>query len=139
MLITGSSCTAQTAKNEKLVEALNNSELVIRGTLIRVGQTDYRLDYYDYHEQDSHAEFLNAKGYGGGGPSWLGIVYGAIKLADPTILDNIRFDDESDGLAIWSTDKESLIKIGRLISMVKTDERLLLQAIQVAEQNGQME
>lgn len=133
------SCNGQTAKNDALVDALTNSEIEIRGNLIELSQAEFRLDYYDIHEKDSHYKFLNSKGYQGGGPSWLGIIYGAIQMSDPTILTKIRFDDEAEGLAIWSSDKESLRKIGRLISMVKSNEQILIQAIKVAEQNGEME
>ena len=133
------SCSAPMEKNEQLVNFLNNSELKIRGNLIEVGTDEYRLDYYDIGEPDSHYSFLSAKGYQGGGPTWLGIVYGAAHLSDPQLLTNIRFDDEAEGLAIWSSDKETLLRIGRLISVIKSDEAILKQAIQVAEQDGEME
>lgn len=129
----------QTAKNDKLVNALNNSALKIRGNLVEISPNEYRLDYYDIHEQDSHYEFLNSKGYQGGGPSWLGIIYGVIQMSDPAIENKIRFDDEAEGLAIWSSDKESLEKVGRLISVVKSDESIMLKAALVAEQAGEME
>ncbi|PSR55277.1 hypothetical protein AHMF7605_18095 [Adhaeribacter arboris] len=135
------SCSSgnQTSKNDKLVQALNNPDLTIRGNLVEIGPNEYRVDYYDIHEKDSHFAFLNKKGYQGGGPSWLGIIYGAIQMSDPTIAAKIRFDDEAEGLAIWSSDRESLNKVGRLISMVKSDESIILKAIQVAEQAGEME
>ncbi len=133
------SCNAPMEKNVQLVNALNNPKLKIRGNLIKVGTDEYRLDYYDVSEKDSHYNFLSANGYQGGGPSWLGIVYGAAHLSDPQLLTNIRFDDEAEGLAIWSSDKETLLKIGRLISVMKSDEAILKQAIQVAEQDGEME
>jgi hypothetical protein len=41
--------------------------------------------------------------------------------------------------AIWSANKESLMKIGRLIAVVKSDEAVLKQAIRVAEESGEME
>lgn len=106
---------------------------------MEISQSMYRLDYYDVSEKDSHYQFLSSQGYQGGGPSWLGITYGAIKLSETALLDKIRFDDEADGLAIWSSDKEALLKIGRLLSVIKSDETILKQAIQVAEENGEME
>jgi hypothetical protein len=130
---------SQIAKNDKLVNALNNSDLQIRGNLIEISSNEYRLDYYDVYEKDSHFEFLNEKGYQGGGPSWLGIIYGAIQMSDPTIEGKVRFDDEAEGLAIWSSDRKSLEKVGRLISVVKSDEGIMLKAVQVAEQAGEME
>ncbi|WP_205500878.1 Imm51 family immunity protein [Rufibacter psychrotolerans] len=139
LLLMSCSKGSQTPKNEKLVLALNNPDLAIRGTLVEISPNEYRLDYYDVHEKDSHLAFLSKKGYQGGGPTWLGIIYGAIQLSDPAIEAKIRFDDEAEGLAIWSSDKESLEKIGRLISVVKSDESVMAQAIQVAEQAGEME
>ena len=132
-------CSSPMEKNKLLLNALNNSEIKIRGTLIEISQNEYRLDYYDVSEEDSHYNFLSSNGYQGGGPSWLGIIYGAIQLSDPAILTKIRFDDEADGLAIWSSDKETLLKIGRLISVIKSDESTLKQAIRMAEQEGEME
>ena len=132
-------CSGQIEKNQKLINSLNDSEMEIRGNLIEMGENDYRLDYYDVYEKDSHYKFLESKGYQGGGPSWLGIIYGAIKLSEPDLLIGIRFDDEAEGLAIWCSDKSKLEKIGRLISMVKSDDELLMKAIKVAENDGQME
>jgi hypothetical protein len=91
------------------------------------------------YEKDSDYNFLIEKGFQGGGPSWLGIVYGAVQMSDPDLQSKLRFDDEAEGLAIWSADKASLEKVGRLIAVVKSDERILLQAIEVAENAGQME
>ncbi|WP_210464003.1 Imm51 family immunity protein [Rufibacter roseolus] len=139
LLIMSCNANSQTLKNKKLLSALNNSSLKGRGNLIEITSNEFRLDYYDIHEKDSHLEFLNAKGYQGGGPSWLGIIYGAIQMSDPTIESKIRFDDEAEGLAIWSSDRETLEKVSRLISVVKSDEGILLKAIEVADQAGQME
>jgi len=52
------------------------------------------------HEKDSHFKELTEKGYQGGGPSWKGIVYGALKMSDPAILTKIGFDEEAEELAI---------------------------------------
>ncbi len=133
------SCSGQTEKNQKLINSLTNKKIAIRGNLVKVKETEFRLDYYDSSEKDSHYQFLESKGYQGGGPSWVGIIYGAIKMSDSKLLDDVRFDDESDGVAIWSSDKVKLEKIGRLISIVKIDKKILMQAIRIAEQDGQME
>ncbi|MFD2245434.1 Imm51 family immunity protein [Pontibacter ruber] len=139
LILMSCSGNGQTAKNDKLVKALNNSTLETRGKLVEISPNEYRLDYYDVHEEDSHFEYLSEKGYQGGGPSWLGIIYGAIQMSDPAIHSEISFDDEAEGLAIWSSDKESLEKIGRLIYVVKSDENIMMEAIKVAEQAGEME
>lgn len=133
------SCNSQNPKNEKLTFALTDYESEIRGKVIKISSKEYRFDYYDVYENDSHFDFLISKGYQGGGPSWLGIIYGAIKMSDPEILNKIRFDEEAKGIAIWSSDKNSLEKIGRLITVLKNDETLLLKSINVAEQKGKME
>ncbi|MES2733649.1 MAG: Imm51 family immunity protein [Bacteroidota bacterium] len=128
-----------TSKNNKLVDALENVTIKPRGELVEISSTNFRLDYYDVSEKDTHVKFLEAHDYQGGGPSWLGIIYGAVKMSDPSLLDRIRFDDEADGIAIWSSEKEILMKIGRLISVVKRDEKILIEAIRIAEEDGQME
>jgi len=133
------SCQQQFDPEQKLVNALTGQSITIRGNLIEIDKRTYRLDYYDVHEPDSHYEQLASKGYQGGGPSWLGITYGAIKLSNEAFLCKIRFDDEADGLAIWSSDKPALQQIGRLISVVKADEQLLNRCITVAEAHWQME
>lgn len=133
------SCSGQTEKNQKLINSLTNKKIAIRGNLIKVNETEFRLDYYDTSEKDSHYKFLESKGYQGGGPSWVGIIYGAIKMSDSELLDEIRFDEEAEGLAIWASDKSKLEKIGRLISIVKSDNSILVQAISIAERDGQME
>ncbi|WP_272151329.1 Imm51 family immunity protein [Tenacibaculum aiptasiae] len=133
------SCNKQVQKNQKLIHSLTDEGIEIRGNLIQVNKLEFRLDYYDVYEKDSSFEFLKTKGYQGGGPSWAGIIYGAIKMSDEILLEEIRFDDEAEGLAIWSSDKSKLEKIGRLISVIKLDERILMQAIEIAEISGKME
>lgn len=126
-------------RNEKLYNALTDKSIEIRGKIIDNPKSEYRYDYYDIYEKDSCLKKLTDKGYQGGGPSWVGIVYGAIRMSDDKLLSNTRFDEEADGLAMWSYDRESLEKIGRLIAVIKTDEKILNECILVAEKNGQME
>ena len=125
--------------SEELFISLTDQRIEPRGHLVELEPRLFRLDYYDVSEPDSHYEFLSKRGYQGGGPSWLGIIFGAIRMSDPEILQRIRFDEEGDGLAIWGSEKESLTQIMRLIAKVKSDDRLLLKAIQVAEEFGEME
>jgi hypothetical protein len=126
-------------KNDKLIKALNDTTINIRGSIIEIPNSDFRYDYYDIYEKDSYSERLIERGYQGGGPSWKGIVFGALKMSDPTILNKIRFDEEAEGLAIWSSDEETLRKIGRLIATVKSDENILNGCISVAESAFEME
>ena len=129
----------QLEPNDKLVKALSDQSIPIRGNLVKIDEQTYRLDYYDIYESDSHFEQLSSKGYQGGGPTWLGITYGAIQLSNPELLDQIRFDDEADGLAIWSSGRPTLEQIGRLISTIKSDDLLMNHCIDIAEANWRIE
>lgn len=133
------SCNSSFKKNEKLINALNNPNITMRGTVIKIPNSEFRFDYYDSDEKDTDVKTLQSMNYQGGGDSWAGIVYGAIKLSDESLLEKIRFDPEAEGLAIWSNDEESLRKIGRLISVIKADKIVLNQCIKTAEDNWQME
>lgn len=133
------SCSNSFDKNDKLLNAIGDTTITIRGNVIVISANDYRLDYYDISEIDSHSNFLQNKGFQGGGYSWEGIVFGAIELSDPGILNSIRFDPEAEGLVIWSTDRTSLEKIGRLIAILKTDEEVLMECIEVAQRRLKME
>lgn len=132
-------CSNSITRNERLYNSLNDTTILIRGNIIEIGENDYRFDYYDVSESDSHSDYLQKKGFQGGGYSWEGIVYGAIELSDPSILNSIRFDPEAGGLAIWSRDKTSLEKIGRLIAVVKTDNEILMECMEIAQKKLKME
>ena len=41
------SCNTSTEKNEKLVRAVQDSTITIRGNLIEIAKNDFRFDYYD--------------------------------------------------------------------------------------------
>jgi hypothetical protein len=131
-------CNSQEKKEPKLLDALTNVSITSRGLIHKI-DNEYRLDYFDVYEKDSHMIFLLEKGYQAGGPSWLGIIYGAIKLSDNKILSQIRFDDEAEGITIWSKNKKSLEKISRLISVIKSNDKLLLKCISIASKNWKME
>ena len=133
------SCNGNATKNERLINALTDSTMTTRGNIIKISQTEFRFDYYDVHEKDSDLEILEKMKYQGGGYSWEGIVYGAIKLSDENLLNEIRFDPEAEGLAIWSNNEESLKKVGRLIAVIKSDDKILLDCIERAKKNWKME
>lgn len=132
-------CNPPVEKNEVLINALEDVSIEIRGNLVDIPSHDFRFDYYDVSEEDTHFPFLQNQGFQGGGYSWEGIVYGAIMLSDPSILNKIRFDAEAEGLAIWSSDKTSLQKIGRLITVLKRDDSILNACIKVAVSHSKIE
>ena len=139
LLIIIFSCNQSITKNQKLVEALSDSSIIIRGNLIELSGSEFRFDYYDYYEDDSDFEMLQELNYQGGGYSWEGIVYGAVVLSDESLLNEIRFDPEAEGLAVWSNSAETLNKIGRLISVIKSDDKVLFECIDVANSSFKME
>jgi hypothetical protein len=110
-----------------------------RGNLFAVGQGEYAYDYYDSFEEDSIAPMLQQRGYQGGGESWAGIVYGLLKLRAPEILQQVRLDPEAGGLRIWSSNRDSLTKVAKLVTQAHGDSKLLDLAIKAAEIDSEME
>ena len=66
------SCSNSTHENEKLKNAVNDTTISIRGNIIKISENEYRLDYYDVSESDSHVDFLQNEGFQSGGYSWEG-------------------------------------------------------------------
>jgi hypothetical protein len=124
---------------QNALATLEQQSSIARGSIIQISKTEFRYDYYDVNEKDSDFEFLIAKGYQGGGPSWEGIVYGILTLENPKILTEIRFDAEGEGLSIISSSKASLEKIALLVAKVKSNRSLLLKAIERAKKDQRME
>lgn len=106
---------------------------------MHVSEKNFRYDYYDVREPDSSYQRLAAMGYQGGGPSWAGIVFGLLKLKQPRLMRKLRFDEEGEGLAIWSADRNALQLVAELVTQAKSDKDLLKQAIAKAVAAGQME
>lgn len=93
----------------------------------------FSLFYFDTYEKDSHAKFLQSKGYHGGGPSWLAIIYTAFNIFDPNIIDGLKFDVEVSGVTFKTNNKEDLLMIARVIAVIKSDETILLEMIKRAK------
>lgn len=127
------SCVSTPEPSKELIAALNDDNLAIRGKIITIAPNDFRYDYYDIHEEDTHYDKLRSLGYQGGGVTWAAIIYGAIRLSDPKISDNIRFDEESDGVAIWCSDSITLTKVGRLVAFLKNNDELLLRSLEAGK------
>lgn len=109
-----------------------------RGSLAEVAPGEFRYAYHDVREADTCLDYLTAKGFGGGGESWAGIVYGLLMLRRPDVLELIRFDPGADGLVVRSSDREALEIIARLVTNAKQDRRLLDLALMTAVAAGQM-
>lgn len=112
---------------------------VPRGKLIEVSAGKLRYDYYDLDEPDSSYKRLAALGYQGGGPTWAGIVAGLVALRRPELRNELQFDDEAEGLAIWSSDRAALEAVADLIDQAKRDPALMDRALETAKAQGHME
>ncbi|WP_299628083.1 hypothetical protein [uncultured Tenacibaculum sp.] len=111
--------------------ALETKDLYFTGVLQLQGER-YRYDYHDVYEKDSLAKVLQESGYHGGGPSWLGIIYGAFKVGGSDLIDNLETKVEVSGITFWSTNRDDLEKIGRIVSLVKANDTALQLAIDKA-------
>ena len=125
------------APKELISTAITEASGAKRG-VIKDDEGAFRLDYDDVYEEDTQAKFLQEKGYHGGGPSWLGILYGAFSLCENDLVSNLDSDVSVTGLSFWSDKKEDLEKISRVIAVLKSDEKILLEAIEIAKKQELM-
>lgn len=123
---------------EKIQTAISDTSVKFQGKLQQEAGK-FRYDYHDVYQEDSLAKDLQASGYHGGGPSWLGIIYGAFKLCDNNLIDEVEMKVEVTGVTFWSANKEDLEKIGRVVGTIKTDDAILQLAIDKATELGIMQ
>ena len=122
---------------EVITKSITDTSLKTRGS-IKPEDTHFRLDYDDVYEEDTHAKFLQSKGFHGGGPSWLGILFGAFSLCENDLIKNTDSDVSVTGVSFWSDNKEDLEIISRVIEAIKSDEKILLEVIEIAKQHDMM-
>ncbi len=123
---------------EKIQTAITDTSVKFQGKLQQEAGK-FRYDYHDVYQEDSLAKDLQASGYHGGGPSWLGIIYGAFKLCDNNLIDEVEMKVEVTGVTFWSANKEDLEKIGRVVGTIKADDAILQLAIDKATELGIMQ
>ncbi|AUC15285.1 hypothetical protein BTO06_09100 [Tenacibaculum sp. SZ-18] len=123
---------------EKIQTAISDTSVKFQGKLQQEAGK-FRYDYHDVYQENSLAKDLQASGYHGGGPSWLGIIYGAFKLCDNNLIDNVEMKVEVTGVTFWSASKEDLEKIGRVVASIKGDDAILQLAIDKATELGIMQ
>jgi len=121
-----------------ITNALTNESLKARGIIKKEDDGAFRLDYDDVYEEDAHAKFLQSKGFHGGGPSWLGIIHGAFSMCENSLTANLDSDVSVTGVSYWSENVKDLEKIARVIAAIKSDEKILLQVIEIAKQQDMM-
>ncbi len=136
LFLSTSNLLAQDSK-ALLTSAMDDVSLKKRG-VIKPDEADFRLDYDDIYEEDTQAKFLQEKGFHGGGPSWLGIIYGAFSLCENDLIDNTDSDVSVSGVSFWSSSKEDLEKISRIIDLLKSNEKILLESIEIAKEKEMM-
>ena len=127
---------AQESK-DLLSKAINETSDQTRG-VIKEDTGAFRLDYDDVYEKDTHAKFLQGKGFHGGGPSWLGIIYGAFTLCGDELISKTDSDISVTGVSFWSESKDDLEKIRRVIAVLKGNETILMEAIEIAKKDDMM-
>ncbi|TVQ50979.1 MAG: hypothetical protein EA362_01095 [Saprospirales bacterium] len=120
---------------KKIKELLADEKIKGRGDIMDMEEHGFQLHYFDLNEADSHFDALSEQGFQGGGPTWYGIISGAIQLADPTLNDEIYIDDDSEGIIISSKSKAVLEKMSHLIGILKSEPELLAASIHIAEKN----
>ncbi len=126
------SLKAQGETRDKLINALTDTSIKVIGKLQEANGGKFKYDFHDAYRDDSSAKQLQAEGYHGGGPSWLGIIYGAFKICDSDLIDTIEMEIEVTGVRFWSTNKEDLDQIGRIVSVIKSDEAILKECVNKA-------
>lgn len=118
--------------DDKIEGVLENSSIPMRGKIAEENGA-FSLFYFDVYEKDSHAKFLQEKGYHGGGPSWLAMVYTAFEIFEPNIIDAVKYEIDVSGITFKANQKEDLEMISRVISLIKSDEAVLLEMIKRAK------
>ena len=127
---------AQESKN--LISAVLTETTDKTRGIIKEDEGAYRLDYDDVYEQDTQAKYLQGMGFHGGGPSWLGIIHGAFSICESDLVTNLDSDVSVTGVSFWSEQKEDLEKISRVIALIKSDNKILLEAIEIAKKQELM-
>lgn len=113
-----------------------------RGVLIttRTGKRrEHCYSYYDVREADSSTALLQARGLQGGGESWASVVRALVALKKPAIGLVIELDPEGDGLSVRSRKRSALVEVAKLVAAAKSDEALLLLALEQARREGELE
>jgi len=100
---------------------------------------EYLYRYFDTSAPDSSLQMLQELGFHGGGPSWAGIVHGLVSLRAPKTASKIELDPEGEGLVVRSTNRAALLTVARLVAECKQNKTLLVQAIERATSDGEME
>lgn len=118
--------------DDKLENVLNDASLNSKGKISEENGV-FSLYYFDVYEKDSHAKFFQDKGYHGGGPTWLAIIYTAFNVFEPNIINETEFDPQKSGITFKSPNKEDIEMIGRMIFLLKSDEKVLVEMIERAK------
>lgn len=117
---------------DKIDAVLDDKMAHTRGKLSQESGV-YTLFYFDVFEKDSHAKFLQEKGYHGGGPSWLALLYTAFNIYEENILDSLKYDLSVSGITFNTNNNEDLIMISKVIALIKSDEKVLTALIEEAK------
>ncbi len=108
------------------------------GEIYKKQSGGFEIDLSLLSQIDLRNTFLLDQGYKGDATSWDGVMYGALRLADPAIVFQCKRIEESDSLLYWSESRQTLESIGRLAYEIMLNETAFLESIQAAEFDDKM-
>lgn len=117
---------------DKIDTVLDDSLAKTRGKFT-VDNGTHSLFYFDIYEKDSHAKALQEKGFHGGGPTWLALIYTAFNIYEENIVDSLQYELSTSGITFKTKNKEDLLMIGKVITLIKSDETVLNALIEEAK------
>ncbi len=82
-----------------------------------------------FSQWDAAYPVFQARGRAGHGYDWAGVVGYLVEKHAPTIAGELRYDPEAGMFAVVSTSEAALGKVGELIRLALSDERVLGDAI----------
>ncbi len=117
---------------DKIDTAIMDEKMSLRGKIAKEDNT-FTLFYFDAFEKDSHTDFLQKKGYHGGGPSWLAMLYTIFNDYETNIIDELKYEVQASGVTFKGTHKEDLLMVSRVIALLKSDEKVMIDVIEKAK------
>lgn len=124
--------TNSQTSDEKIDSAIFNENFSLRGKISEENGA-FTLFFFDKYEKDSHVKFLQDKGFHGGGPSWLALIYALFNDYETNLIDDLSFDVQVSGITFKTTNKEDLVMVSRAISLLKSDQQVMLDVIEKAK------
>jgi Immunity protein 51 len=81
------------------------------------------------------SDIMDEKGLQGGGYTWHAIVEALVRLRAPEIQAAVKYDPEGSMFVAYGTDRDALLTVAQLIRRATTDESVLLEALENADED----